>query len=102
MSFNQARPTSFDHSSQASIVPISTNLSICCLSAWVCLCIGVFVYLCVFFFFFLASVSLICLCGCVYVWMCLCAFEEKEKHEKLLSLLSPEMRDKKKGANGNL
>ena len=59
----------------------STDLSLCCLSVWVCLCVGVFVYLC-FFFFFWASVSL---CGCVCVWVCLCASEEKEEDEEMRS-----------------
>ena len=56
---------------------------------------GVFVYLCVFFFSKCISVF-ICLCGCVCVWVCLCASEEKEEDEKLLSLLSPEKREKKR------
>ena len=47
---------------QAPIVPISTDLSLCCLSIWVCLCVGVFVYFCVFFFWAIVS-----LCGCVCV-----------------------------------
>ena len=59
---------------QAPIVPISTDLSLCCLSIWVCLCVGVFVYFCVFFFFFLSN--------CISMWMCLCAFEEKEEDEE--------------------
>ena len=39
---------------------------------------------------------LICLCGCVCVWVCLCASKEKEEDDKLLSLLSPEKREKKR------
>ena len=95
-SSDQARPTSSDRSSQASIVPISIDLSLCCLSVWVCLCVGVFVYICVFFFLSKCIFVLICLCGRVCVWMCLCAFEEKEEDEKLLSLLSPKKEREKK------
>ena len=81
---------SSDCSSQAPIVPISTDLSLCCLSIWVCLCVGVFMYLCVFFFFLSKCISNLS------VWMCLCVFEEKKEDEKLLSLLSPEKREKKR------
>ena len=58
---------------------------------WVCLCISVF------FFFF----EQVYLCVDLSVWMYLCAFEEKEEDEKLLSLLSPEKREKKKERTGN-
>ena len=39
---------------------------------------------------------LICLYECVCVWVCLCASEENEEDKKLLSLLSPEKREKKR------
>ena len=53
---------------------------------------------CNFFFFFLSKCIfvLICLYECVCVWVCLCASEEKEEDEKLLSLLSPQKREKKR------
>ena len=51
-----------------------------------------------FFFFFCEQVYL---CVDLSVWMYLCAFEEKEEDEKLLSLLSPEKREKKKERTGN-
>ena len=64
---------------QAPIVPISTDLSLFCLSIWVCLCVGVFVSL----FFFSKCISvLIFLCRCVCVWVCLCASEEKEEDKE--------------------
>ena len=44
-----------------------------------------------FFFFFLSK----CISN-LSVWMCLCVFEEKKEDEKLLSLLSPEKREKKR------
>ena len=50
------------------------------------------------FFFFFEQVYL---CVDLSVWMYLCAFEEKEEDEKLLSLLSPEEREKKKERTGN-
>ena len=57
-----------------------------------CVCVS----LCFFFFF-----EQVYLCVDLSVWMYLCAFEEKEEDEKLLSLLSPGKREKKKERTGN-
>ena len=52
----------------------STDLSLCCLSVWVCLCVGVFVYLCFFFFF-----EQVYLCVDVFVCGCVCVHLRKKK-----------------------
>ena len=73
----------------------STDLSLCCLSVWVCLCVGVFVYLC-FFFFFLSKCISMWMCLCVGVFVCIWGKRRRWGDEKLLSLLSTEKREKKK------